>query len=197
LEGSGAAAIASLGTVIAGGAHVISCDKQKKDDTSQNNAAVDEGMIYASALRDASLLTQKAHVHLPRSKVESLLSRRALQKNIGERESFTPSAHSKEEISLGVVASAVRDRMLIQPSHLPAVFVVDSSEDDFGSRANFGRGHDAKELANGCPTSYDVFLRRISNVAMNRLNEPLAQSVCVLGSIDSADLTAKVHLQLD
>ena len=195
----GSAAVLSAGAAAAG-VRVIACDEDGSNNS--NKYGVDES-IYASSLKDASLLSQRAHIHLPRAKIETLLARRALQKNIGEQESFASynsrssnNAGSKEaegnELSLGMVSSMVRDRIAMQPKHTPAIFVVDSSEDDFGSRANFGRGHDTKALAEGCLSSYDVFLKRLSNVAINRLNSQLAQSVCVLGSIDSTDLTAKV-----
>ena len=71
------------------------------------------------------------------------------------------------------------------------VYVLDMGESDFGSRANFGRGHDHSALAAGCATSYDTFLGRMANAACNKLNQALADAVCVLGSVDCSDLSAK------
>ena len=66
---------------------------------------------------------------------------------------------------------------------------MDMGESDFGSRANFGRGNDQAALSAGCDTSYASFLRRLSNVAVNRLNRNFSESTCVLGSIDCDDLS--------
>lgn len=103
-----------------------------------------------------------------------------MQINIGQLPSFAPSS------TLSTLGDISR---YIQTSPQVNYFVVDSSEDDFGSRANFGRGHVHAEFQKGCLTSYEIFLKRLSNVAINSLNECFARNICVLGSIHSPDLT--------
>ena len=44
-------------------------------------------------------------------------------------------------------------------------------------------------MERGCPTSYEVFLRRLCNIAVNKLNKSFSDAIFVLGSIDARDLT--------
>lgn len=148
-------------------------------------------------------------VHWARPLVDRYLSPRDLQTCIGQTPGFAlnlaPSNSDSSSGSSGntfeALAAAVRQReadAITTSTSTGArgsggvLYVVDSSEDDFGSRANFGRGHDVKALAQGCPSSYESFARRLMNTAVNAYNAALAADVCVVGSIDSADLTAKV-----
>jgi hypothetical protein len=120
------------------------------------------------------------------------LALRAHQTNFGELPSFT-LAIEYGQLTKDLLQEAISERVGCQDNNdlSNPIFIVDSSEDDFGSRANFGRGHVESEFENGCLTSYEVFLRRLANVAVNKLNVDMAKDICVVGSIDSADLTNK------
>lgn len=102
-----------------------------------------------------------------------------MQTNIGQLPSFLPTSPllTLHELSLFLQSSSAK------------YYILDSSEDDFGSRANFGRGHLHSEFKNGCLTSYEIFFRRLANIAINPLNESFARSICFLGTIHSPDLT--------
>lgn len=103
-----------------------------------------------------------------------------MQTNFGQLPSFLPSSSLT---TLGDISDFVKKSPQL------SCFIVDSSEDDFGSRANFGRGHVHEEFRKGCITSYEIFFKRLSNVALNSLNESFAKNICVLGTIHSPDLT--------
>lgn len=98
--------------------------------------------------------------------MKSMLKPRVLQQNAGELASF---ACADRLASLSDVEEFCRKRSSATES--PAtIFVLDAGDDDFGSRANFGRGHNFAALDAGCPTSFDSFLARLGNVALNSLN---------------------------
>jgi hypothetical protein len=128
----------------------------------------------------------------PRGFINQIISRRKMQTNIGEQDSFSLDMQQEEANSstLQDITDAIVKRGLSTPTTSP-IFIVDASEDDFGSRANFGRGHDHSNFEKGCPTSYEVFIKRLSNVAMNKLNNDMAKNICLLGSVDSADLAKR------
>lgn len=115
-----------------------------------------------------------------------------MQTNIGEQDSFALDIldHGSTSTTLQDITDGVVRRGSSTPTTSP-IFIVDASEDDFGSRANFGRGHIHSSFEQGCPTSYEVFIRRLSNVAMNKLNKDMAKNICLLGSVDSSDLTKR------
>jgi hypothetical protein len=120
-----------------------------------------------------------SHVLTPQDILHKHLSTRDMQTNIGQLPSFIPSSP----------LSTLKDLSSFIQSSPSKYFVIDSSEDDFGSRANFGRGHVHSEFQNGCLTSYEIFFKRLANIAINPLNESFAHSICVLGTIHSPDLT--------
>jgi hypothetical protein len=115
----------------------------------------------------------------PQDLLQKHLSPRDMQTNIGQLPSFIPSSP----------LPTLHDLSTFLQSSPAKYFIIDSSEDDFGSRANFGRGHVHTEFQNGCLTSYEIFFKRLSNIAINSLNESFARSICVLGTIHSPDLT--------
>lgn len=154
--------------------------------------------VFASMSSDKTLVATPAPVAVtlsaPSAKhsvryadkmVDKFLVTRPMQVNLGELGSFVLRPTASEDCGCW----GDFDRMVERRCDSETIFVVDSSEDDFGSRANFGRGHVFSAFAAGCPTSYEVFVRRLANVAVNSLNEEMAHAVCLIGSIDSADLT--------
>ena len=117
--------------------------------------------------------------------VDKFLSRRNLQTNFGELDSFTLTS---SVATLNDVDTAITQRA---GGNADTLFVIDASDDDFGSRANFGRGHDHSNFEKGCPTSYEVFVRRLCNVAINKLNDSMSRDICLMGSINSSDLALR------
>ncbi len=63
-------------------------------------------------------------------------------------------------------------------------FTLDASQDDFGARANFGRGN----LRHTMGSAWDEFLSRFANVPVNPHNEAFLKRVILLGSLDLSDL---------
>lgn len=60
--------------------------------------------------------------------------------------------------------------------------LVDLSQDDIGSRANFGKGHSS-------PLSpFKAFLEKLSNHPLNKLNSQYINSLFLVGSLDLTDL---------
>ena len=122
----------------------------------------------------------KSYLKVPN--VSNFLNARALQTQFCQLPSFCPPS------TLATLADVER---YVSAQNKDNVYVVDLGESDFGSRANFGRGHDHDALAAGCPTSFDSFLSRMGNSPVNDLNAVLAESLCVLGSVDCQDLTLR------
>lgn len=139
-----------------------------------------------------STFNTPAHISIPN--INKYLSRRQLQTNFGECPTFSlfpPSdIITTTNKSLGDVSVAVKSRL--NDVSNGTIFVLDVCEGDFGSRANFGRGNNAEALLQPwCLSSYDIFLRRLMNIAVNSLNRSFIDSLCVVGSVDCTDLTEK------
>lgn len=66
------------------------------------------------------------------------------------------------------------------------ITVLDGSQDDIGSRANFGRGNISQETS-----AYDQFLMKFANFQMNRHNQEAINSCFILGQVDIEDLLLK------
>lgn len=152
------------------------------------------GLLYTPRLMASTLpvnLSPQSEPHCVQyadELVKRYLSRRPMQRNVGELDTFLLG----EDTSVRDAESwADLDRKIAVRADSSTIFVVDSSADDFGSRANYGRGHVMAEIQAGCLTSYEVFARRLMNVAINRLNEDMARSLCLVGSVDSADLSLR------
>ena len=120
----------------------------------------------------------KSYLKVP--DISKILKPRPLQQNFCERPSFCSPRELPTLASVETFVSAQNGN---------SVYVVDVGDSDFGSRANFGRGHNYEILAAGLPTSFDSFLSRLGNSPINQLNAALADSLCVLGSVDCQDLT--------
>ena len=114
--------------------------------------------------------------------VSKFLNARPLQDAFGEQPSFYPPSELFTLASIEQYVSAQKKN---------SVYIVDLGESDFGSRANFGRGHNHEAFTAGCPTSFDSLLSRLVNIPCNELNTALADSLCVLGSVDCQDLTSR------
>ena len=122
----------------------------------------------------------KSYLKVP--KISNILKARPLQTHLCEQPSFCPPSplETLEDIK-GYVSAHDKAN----------VYVVDFGESDFGSRANFGRGHNHEVLAAGCPTSFDSLLSRLGNSPVNKLNTAFADSLCVLGSVSCQDLALR------
>ena len=128
------------------------------------------------------LMSTESQSYLKVPDVSKLLKTRPLQENFCEKASFCPPSELLTLASVGQYVSAQKQN---------STYVVDLGESDFGSRANFGRGHNHGIFAAGCPTSFDSFLSRLGNIPCNELNTALADSLCILGSVDCQDLTVR------
>lgn len=129
-----------------------------------------------------------AYLDLP--DVNKYLSRRKLQTNIGELTTF--SLRHESNISLNGIKDYIQLRSSEEFDDKSTIFVLDVCNGDFGSRANFGRGNNEKILCEDwCLTSFNIFLRRLMNIAVSDINESFAKNICVLGSINLSDQTQR------
>lgn len=124
------------------------------------------------------------HVRVP--SIDKFLKPRALQKQFGELSGFCPPQGLK-----GSTMPLEEIEKYVSSSGSNRIFTIDMGDSDFGSRANMGRGHDYGALERGCATSFDAFFSRLSNIAVNRLNDEFSKAVCVLGSVDYTDLVKR------
>lgn len=81
------------------------------------------------------------------------------------------------------VGNYVSDIVSAQPKTL---FTLDASQDDFGARANLGRGNTHASA----PTAWDAFLDKFANIPINRDNTMLLNRIHLLGSLNLTDLTS-------
>ena len=101
--------------------------------------------------------TDQARCFLKVPKVSKNLNAWPLQTNLGELNSFCPSSR------LVILAQVEK---YASTNNTDNMYVLDIGDSDFRSQANFGRGHDHKVLATGCPTLFEIFLSRLGNSAM-------------------------------
>ena len=100
--------------------------------------------------------TDQARSFLKVRKVSKNLNGWPLQTNLGEFNSFCPS-------NPPILAQVEK---YASTNNTDNMHVLDIGDSDSRSRANFGRGHDHKLFATGCPISFESFLSRLGNSPM-------------------------------
>ena len=117
-----------------------------------------------------SLADDSRRAYVRKVDVSQHLAPRALQDNAGARPTFACATELKSLLDVEAFA-----RSTAESTKAPSLFVLDAGDDDFGSRANFGRGHNHDALESGCPTSFDMFLKRATNIAISDINRAFAE----------------------
>lgn len=133
-------------------------------------------------------LSSYSYLQTPELLKKKYLSTRDLQINIGQLSNFIPN---KQLNTYQDILDYIHENNQNNSNYSKHIYVIDSSEDDFGSRANFGRGHIHEEFNKGCLTSYEIFFKRLCNTAVNSLNSQFGNDIRILGTIHSPDLTER------
>jgi arginase family enzyme len=95
-----------------------------------------------------------------------------------------PNLFIKSENSIS--AKDISEHLKAKKNDNEKVFaILDLSQDDIGSRANFGKGHSSPNY------SIIPFLEKLSNHPVNKLNINYINSILLLGSLDLSDLISQ------
>jgi len=89
---------------------------------------------------------------------------------------------SEKPITTKIIGQAIKSKKLTTDNLFT---LIDLSQDDIGSRANFGKGHLGNVYA------FKSFLEKLSNHPYNKLNSIYINSLLLVGSLDLTDLISK------
>jgi histidine ammonia-lyase len=105
------------------------------------------------------------------------------QIQIGESQDLVCSLIKNDE---PITTEFLTEKLKAKKENSNNVFaLVDLSQDDIGSRANFGRGHSSSL------SPFKCFLEKLSNHPINRMNYDYINSLYLLGSLDLSDLLSE------